>query len=273
MDLHYYSTHFTVEDAAPLYDYLLGSDEVPTWPTTLRTLELVHLQNWSTHGDAAQNLFRSLVDSAEELPDLRRLVLHAHINISWRDRAAFRDQWIERLRRVYQRYSEDPGPNLASLKAFRLWKDMQVPEPGSVPEGRRLSYVRITPRKPSAQPLEETSDSEPLAKRRSKRIAEKPSPPPPKEPEPIAPKMRRRRGRRNSDAISVASDDGEVAQPDWRSTPEKFVQGMCDIVDIKIDNQRPREQQFHESHFLDSEVSGDEEWTEGHEFGDDGYAW
>ena len=39
------------------------------------------------------------------------------------------------------------------------------------------------------------------------------------------------------------------------------IQGMCDEVDVRIDNLRPREEQFHESDFLDSEPSGDEEWN------------
>ena len=55
---------------------------------------------------------------------------------------------------------------------------------------------------------------------------------------------------------------------------EYFIQGMCDIVDIRIDNLRPAERQYSERDFLDQELSGDEEWN-----GDDalpggtGYAW
>lgn len=51
-------------------------------------------------------------------------------------------------------------------------------------------------------------------------------------------------------------------------------QGMCDVVVIRIDNQRPRETQFNEQDFLDDELSGDEDWT-GHDMdmGDGGHAW
>ncbi|KAL2868725.1 uncharacterized protein BJX67DRAFT_349063 [Aspergillus lucknowensis] len=38
-------------------------------------------------------------------------------------------------------------------------------------------------------------------------------------------------------------------------------QGMCDVVVIRIDNQRPRETQFNEGDFLDDELSGDEDWN------------
>lgn len=44
-------------------------------------------------------------------------------------------------------------------------------------------------------------------------------------------------------------------------TPNTPIQGMCDIVMIRIDNQRPTETQFNESDFLDEELSGDEDWT------------
>lgn len=215
-----------------------------------------------------------MVESAESLPDLRRLALQAHINISWRDRAAFRDQWIERLRRVYQRYPQDPDTSVASLRAFRQWKDAHAAKAAA--ESRRtLSHVEIIVRKPSlVSQTSQASDDEPLAKRRARREV-KPAvqPPPPPPPAQSKARGRRKRGRRDSDAISVASDDNTKGGEEWRNTPERFIQGLCDVVDVRIDNQRPREEQFNESHFLDSEASGDEEWTEGAEVNDDGYAW
>ena len=50
---------------------------------------------------------------------------------------------------------------------------------------------------------------------------------------------------------------------------------MCNVVDVRIDNQRPRENLFTERDFLDSEASGDEDWNEGAdmEFEESGYAW
>lgn len=46
---------------------------------------------------------------------------------------------------------------------------------------------------------------------------------------------------------------------------EAFVQGMCERVDINIDNMRPSEMMFREDDFIDSEISGDEEWTGGND--------
>ncbi|KAG9671746.1 hypothetical protein KCU99_g5408, partial [Aureobasidium melanogenum] len=272
MDLYDHRENHFRHFGEPKYENLLLEDEIPTWPSTLRTLELVHLQKWGAN--AAQNLFRSLVESAEHLPDLRRLVLQAHINISWRDRAAFRDQWIERLRRVYQRYPQDPDPKLASLRAFREWKDTQAAN-AAAKLRRSLSHVEIIVRKPSlVSQTSQASDDEPLAKRRARRVIKPASPPLlPTPPDVSKARGRRKRGRRGSDAISVASDDNTKEGEDWRHTPERFIQGLCTVVDVRIDNQRPREEQFNESHFLDSEASGDEEWTEGAEADEDGYAW
>lgn len=220
------------------------------------------------------------MESAESLPDLRNLVLQAHINIAWRDRAAFRDQWIERLRRVYLRQDDEPDSNLASLKAWQLYKS---PQPASTSGSRVFSHVRITPRKPSATATsgeeEGSPDSDSRSKRRSKRLSDQAiiqAATPPPQPEPVQPKSKsRRKGGPRESEVSVASLDQEGSdRDDWRDKPEKFIQGLCNIVDIKIDNQRPREdQQLNESHFLDSEASGDEEWTEGADGGDDGYAW
>lgn len=51
------------------------------------------------------------------------------------------------------------------------------------------------------------------------------------------------------------------------------VQGMCDVVMIRIDNQRPSDTQFSEIDFLDDEMSGDEDW-DGHDFEPAaGHAW
>jgi len=260
MDLHYYSQHHAVNDADAKYDYLLGADEHPTWPATIQEIELVHLQKWSHEG--AQNLFKSLIDSAEHMPDLRKLVLQAHINISWRDRVAFREQWIERLRRVFLDKTS-PSPHLASLKAWRRYNGIwdSVPEGiPSTPQGaRRVSHIEVDAEKDRRR----ASDSGSSINRRSKRIADTEA----------AAALRLRRSGSITDAISVSDGDSPAASGDWRSTSEHFIQGLCDIVDIRIDNQRPREEQFNENDFLDSEESGDEDWNEGDEMPDEGYAW
>ncbi|KAJ6087705.1 hypothetical protein N7467_006619 [Penicillium canescens] len=72
-------------------------------------------------------------------------------------------------------------------------------------------------------------------------------------------------------SVRLAQKTTEVGDDSDDSMPES--QGMCDIVSIRIDNQRPTEMQYNENDFLDDELSGDEDWA-----GDDfepaaGHAW
>lgn len=273
MDFHYYSEKVIINDAEALYDELLSEDEVPTWPSTLRHLELVHAQKWTPV--AAQNLFRSLIEAAPDLPDLRCLILHAHINIPWRDRVGFRDQWIERLRRVYLRDTKEPSKELGSLRQFRLWKQAQKQRASErdeladddsdvdIPDSfRKASHVQISPHKPSGD-TDVYSDSDvPTTKgcqpRRSARVAET---------------QVSKAEKSTSPEVDSESED-ESSVEDWRKQPEKFIQGLCEVVDIRIDNQRPRENQWTEGDFLDSEVSGDEDWREGaSDEEEERYAW
>lgn len=158
-----------------------------------------------------------------------------------------------------------------------MWKESQEL---SIAEGRRLSHIQISPQKGSPMPSiqEQASDNDP-SKRRSKRISDQvvlQESVPVEEIQPTRSKGkgRRKRGRSDSDAISINSNKNEAANgDDWRDTPEKHIQGLCDVVDIRIDNQRPRPEQLNESHFLDVEASGDEEWTEGAEVEDERHAW
>jgi len=269
MDLHYYSQHHAVNDAEPRYLYLLGADEHPTWPETIQEIELVHLQKWSNEG--AENLFKSLIDSAEQLPNLRKLVLQAHINISWRDRVAFREQWIERLGRVFLNKSR-PDPHLASFKAWRRYNGIRDKLPADIPPtpqgARRLSRVEVNVQKDMEKAQRRASDSGSSSNRRSKRIAETEA-----AAAAAAAATTLRRSGSITDAISISEANSPATSGDWRSTAEHYIQGLCDVVDIRIDNQRPREEQFNENDFLDSEESGDEDWNEGDEMPDEGYAW
>ncbi|WPH01202.1 Hypothetical protein R9X50_00403800 [Acrodontium crateriforme] len=264
MDFRYFSERENSSDAEPLYDELLKSDEIPTWPTKLRHLELVEMQRWTA--EAAKNLFQSLIDSAEHLPALRCLVLHSHINIPWRDRAGFRDQWIARLRRVFLHRTQPPISYLGSLRQWSLWKQAQAngragDENHDPPDLRQALTVRISPDK-STGDTDYYSDSPPNTNsrpmRRSTRVMEA--------------QLSQASATASPSPAVESNDDDE--QDDGSKTPENFIQGLCEIVDISIDNQRPRENQFTEGDFLDDELSGDEDWQEGADDGeDDRYAW
>ncbi|TGZ79559.1 hypothetical protein EX30DRAFT_78222 [Ascodesmis nigricans] len=66
------------------------------WPPKLHNLTLLNLRKWSTH--SAGSLLRSLTSRANSDLSLDRLELHVILDgSSWRERAAFRDRWEERL--------------------------------------------------------------------------------------------------------------------------------------------------------------------------------
>lgn len=58
--------------------------------------------------------------------------------------------------------------------------------------------------------------------------------------------------------ISEDIDDGDSAIPGLSIMAR---QNRCDVVEFELSDQRPAQEQFREVDFLDSEVSGDEEWN------------
>ncbi|CAG8952134.1 hypothetical protein HYFRA_00000872 [Hymenoscyphus fraxineus] len=117
MNLTYFNQHFTYHDSEPAYEKLLCPEQLPVWPSTLRTIELIQLRKWDT--EAAEMFFQSLLDSAATLPDLRRLTIQAILNIGWRDRASFRDKWVGSLNKVFKQVLVPP----------RAHATLRIPEP------------------------------------------------------------------------------------------------------------------------------------------------
>ncbi|GME27829.1 hypothetical protein GTA08_BOTSDO00790 [Neofusicoccum parvum] len=258
MDLNYYDSHASFRDSEPKYFSLLGDDEIPSWPSTLQTIEMNHLRQWTS--GAAENFFSSLLDSAEELPNLRRLVLKAILNIGWRDRAGFRDKWIGRLQRVFLRKSPPPNSHFMSGKRWRTVGKLQ--HIAITPRGKAKSLLPTTEDTNSTDDNPD-EDSGPSRHLRPRRAAAYTSAADTSESSPSSLEEK-------SSEEDRSSDDSK----DWKRINEKFTQGMCEIVDIRIDNLRPREEQFNENDFLDSEASGDEDWNGDDNMpGDDGYAW
>lgn len=269
VDGHYYSERVSINDAEPEYNELLTASDVPSWPTTLRHLSLLQLQKWSQ--EAGTNFFRSLVEGAQSLPDLRHLAIQAHIDIPWRDRAGFRDTWTARLQQVFLRRGKPPHPYHGSKRQFELYKQVKEKNGGKDVDDdvfdaalnpNRVSHVQVTPHKATGDTDTYDSDvassptEKPLPTRRSTRV----------------------KHRQPSTEPENASDDDSDTAPDGageQNGTSLFVQGLCNVVDVRIDNQRPRENMFTEQDFLDSERSGDEDWNEGAdmEFEDDRYAW
>ncbi|MCJ1280226.1 hypothetical protein MMC21_008053 [Puttea exsequens] len=328
MDLRYFSTFVTFRDSNPKYTSILDAGEVPSWPQTLRSLELHHLRKWNIA--TAELFFSSLTGSAGKLPDLRLLKIRASLEeSSWRDRVGFRDKWTQRLRHVFLRRWAQPNPHLSSFAAFAAWKKQQKQDRRSYqPEQSATSRPRTRhgpkPEEndkataidgPQDKVQEEDSDSDaplihvrrdnsseptataPSPLRRSTRpkpphLSTSLAPPSANTPNPPLRQRRRRRHRRSSSSSedsALYDDNDAVTSPhhdgskDAGELLELVVQGMCDSVDVLIDNLRPGEEILSEGDFLDEERSGDGDWDEdgggegeygGEEEGEgEGYAW
>ena len=309
MDLRYFNTFFTVRDSDPKYDSLFRDGEIPAWPNSLQRLELFHLRKWSL--GTAELFFSSLTQAAESLSDLRQLRIKASLEESgWRERIGFRDTWTKKLQDVFQRNPAPPNPHLRSITAFTSFKKQQSKTRGinsrkeqSHRTGNatsQLSHVEIptniaksdesdsnVPRLNARADGLEGNDSDPplSTARRSKRV--KPHQQDPYillegSPQGIPPQRRRRRRRRHGSDDSSSEDsaiDDDGLDQTMPRNPENigmptYIQGMCDVVDILIDNLRPTEEQLNEDDFLDDEVSGDEDWNGDDDMPDDGgYAW
>lgn len=304
MDLTYYDSHSTFSDSDPQFDCLLQPDEIPTWPLSLQKIELLHLRKWDN--DVAEAFFRSLVDAAPHLLNLRYLNIKASLNESgWRERVSFRDRWVTTLHKVFLRVSPPPNPYLRSIASFKAYKLKQAKSVGAKPSVL-LPFAKINPvllgkssgvgditnagqkRKHEvvAEAGESGSSDEPLVrKRRSTRLQQL------GETSCSSNSNHHRRHRvqpRHSaqgsndesssedsaidDDTSLTSHDQTYQQADDNNKP--FIQGMCDTVRILIDNLRPTDEQLGESDFLDEEPSGDEDWNGDDDvFGNEANAW
>lgn len=322
-NLTYFNIHATYRDSEPQYEQLLLPNEVPVWPSTLQCIELIQLRKWET--EAAEMFFQSLLYSADNLLDLRRLTIQAILNIGWRDRASFRDKWVGSLGRVFKRVSEPPQILTSVIKPSSV-PDAVTEQPrqekcAAAPRRKSLrsssiSNVASASTSPTTVPQviidgrRKKNDSPPTRRstRTSTRQLQKGKYAESPDNSDAEPEMEREqkldvreaaRQSRFAKELAVLEQTAGVDSPAHVSTPPKtpdgsesddstvvtgkgkgkgkdreVIQGMCDIVEVRIDNLRPTETQVTEADFLDEEISGDEDWDEdGDGDGDDGYAW
>ncbi|KAH8906747.1 hypothetical protein BR93DRAFT_978286 [Coniochaeta sp. PMI_546] len=274
MNLTYFNLHAFYRDSDPAYDTLLTADQVPTWPVTLRHLDLKNLRKWDK--PAAETFFQSLLDGAPKLPHLRHLEIKAMLDIPFRERSQLRDKWEAKLKQVFLRKWVDPLPH----STLRPRPQILQADPHEAPKGTRRAKYR------GSGGIGDTADKVPSSPRRSGRIASLPSAPPSRTSS-VGRDMRDKASRPSyaepdTDEDIIGDDEDETEQSDQSDQPQRgspdedstFIQGLCDVVDIRFDNQKPVENQFRMEDFLDdgSNDPTDDEWDEDHE-SDHEYAW
>lgn len=158
---------------------------------------------------------------------------------------------------------------------------VEVPENAAKEEERDSDTPLIKARRNA---LEESDSNVPLLKvRRSTRVkTQRDDIYTISDSSPSRPKVSRRRKRRKGPDDSSSEDSAleeDVVGLTTRSQSHEeedglYVQGLCDVVDVLIDNLRPTEEQLKEADFLDEEASGDEDWNGNDDMiWDDHYAW
>ncbi|KAL8910078.1 MAG: hypothetical protein Q9171_004599 [Xanthocarpia ochracea] len=304
MDLRFYNSHMTYRGSEPRFPTLLSCEMVPVWPPTLQRIELFHLRKWDKA--AADTFFSSLANSAEQLPDLRYIDIKASVDESnWRERIKFRNEWTDRMQKVFKRSSAPPDPRLKSIPIFLKHRrefrsivpvadddDDDNAKPERIGEvksenSRKFSHVHVH----SGASTNISSDSDtPLASRlRSTRLRDQDASI--RSAAPRLPRRRRQKRKRTAYNSSSSSTESDSALEDLNSQciptnnnngnhndndKNLFIHGMCDVVRVAIDNLRPTEEHLNESNFLDEEVSGDEDWNgddDGLQGGGGGHAW
>ncbi|TIC97552.1 hypothetical protein CH35J_006693 [Colletotrichum higginsianum] len=266
MNLQYFSLLETIDDTLPSYDTLLLPEQVPSWPVSLQFVHLENLRHWSsdaTDTKAAEAFLQSFIDSARNLPDLRHISIKAMLNISWRSRSEFRRSWQEKFENIFLRRSPDPEPRFNLLR-----RPLPVESPSSLTgTKRRPKKTHTEPSRRSNRIVPRTSSTSSLASSASKGLRGQQRKPQ-SYLEPDSDEFDSDGDFDMGVSTQGAHEDGanentQGSATDAPASDGTFVQGMCTVVDISIDNQKPREHQYSMDDFLNDErdFESDGDWN------------
>lgn len=286
VDLKTYNHHEFYNDSDPSYDEVLGAEEVPEWPVSLRTLELQNMRKWSA--EAAENLFQSLIEAAPDLPDLRVININAKLNIPIRQRSEMRDRWEARLKGVFLRKWEDPKPSFT----------LRPPKPPT-PKHIMPTFLSSSKIPPSATKRSRTDkwvaqsiegqqglEGSSLSTRRSARLAALSTGP---SSNGGTPSPSRGNSFRREDSVASSSRPRSVSlsAEELSLSPREanvageilYRHGWCEKVELQLDNQKLTEQTLTMEDFVDgsgNDEDEDSEWDgmdHDDDYGGGGYAW
>ncbi|KAI1339930.1 hypothetical protein F5Y15DRAFT_59473 [Xylariaceae sp. FL0016] len=252
MDFNYYRHHHSYADNKPDYDTLLESSQIPTWPHSIQSIVMMHMRNWD--GEAATMFFDSLMDNAKDLPHLRRLEFKVNLDIAWRERQELRESIVDKMTRIFKRRSLPP-------QDFRTLRNSKETNPkntndykSSKPPARRSTRIAVQSSMPHIPDGGSAKVMTVNKNFRSMRIS-KPMFDADDEDSP-------------DELASDHLDGGRLHRkiPRRKLSPQsddEIVHGLCDIVDINVDNQRPTEYLLGMEDFWDSAEASDSEWDGG----------
>ncbi|OAX79305.1 hypothetical protein ACJ72_06377 [Emergomyces africanus] len=236
LDLNFTSPVSFTHDVEPYFDELLHHSETPSWPVSLQILKLERLRKWEL--STAMLFFDSLIHAAPYLPNLRILVLSAILEIGWRDRASFRREWVAKLERTYRRNSPPPTQPLNPILK------------GQIGEGHSCSAL------PGSLTSTNQNSLGHSGQRHSTRIAHQ-----------------RSVGNSDDDRCCIYATKHDDHGADSSTEKVEFIHGMCDVVEIRVDNLRPADHLLTNDDFYDDDDTGDDDWNGQDPEEVDRYAW
>ncbi|KAK3392634.1 hypothetical protein B0T20DRAFT_60924 [Sordaria brevicollis] len=261
VDLKTYNHHEFYNDSDPSYDEVLGAEEVPQWPVSLRTLELQNMRKWSA--EAAENLFHSLIKAAPDLQDLRIININAKLNIPIRQRSEMRDRWEARLKGVFLRKWEDPKPLFTLRPPESPTRKQLLPAFLTSSKIPPLASKRSRTDKWVAQSIEGQQDSNSASQstRRSARIAALSTGPSSTGGTPSPARGISNSGfRRESRSMSLSAEELSLSPREANVAGEiLYRHGWCEKVELQLDNQKLTEQTLTMEDFVDGGGDDDED--------------
>ncbi|SPO05634.1 uncharacterized protein DNG_08321 [Cephalotrichum gorgonifer] len=243
--------------ADPEFELALEEGAIPTWPSSLRHVELVHVRPWTP--DAAVMLLDSLINSARDLPNLRYLVVKSMLDLGWRQRAELKTEWLGRLQAVFLRPPSKPPTPIRSLP-----KPAPAPPVAATKDNDELAGSKRNKARPRPGATPTPASAPAPATRRSRRISGHHSDDstakndrkrpmyvePPSDPEEDADGEF---SDDNDDSDAELSDALDIQPPGSpRDDDETFVQGLCERVELMIENHKLAEVQFDMDDFMDA---------------------
>lgn len=245
MNLSYYRHHDCVNDADPMYDQALLPDQVPTWPSSLRVIDIEHVRGWSA--EAAETCLQSLVDSARNLPHLRHLAIKSTLDIPWQARATMRREWRAKMEKVFLRPLACPKPH-ATLRPLPTETDER-------PTKRKRSGGPPSP--PSRRSGRLAAQDDGHAAEAATSLRRQRRQPSYRDPDTDEDEMEQSEtGQETDDDVSDVSVARRFDKDD-----EPAIQGLCETVNLQFDNQKVRELQYGMEDFLDdNDTESEDEW-------------
>lgn len=260
MDLSY-SDPTAFHDVDPHFEGVFPDGIMPTWPRTLQIIKIENLRNLDA--EDAESFLSSLIAVAPELKDLRKVSIRILLqDDGWRERAKLRQTWMPKLEDVFLRRAPPPEPFVPPvLRRPSLLAMNTLSRPSTSHSTSSTSFNTDDSTTAAGSATSNKRKSARIAKRELETLANTntnhylPNP------------------NRSKKIRAAASNKDNHSDEDH--DPEQLVQALCSEVILHIDGQRPADEQFKETDFLDDELSGDEEWN-GRDVdvaGGRGYAW